>query len=277
MTRKISTERSVKFWHVSELRNLELMHADRELHSLPRRLHEGFEISVVERGAEKLEYSGSTYIAPAGSVVVINPGEVYSARAVDRSGWTYRAFYPSAADVSDAASSATKKRLATPHFSTSVIQDKHVARILRQLHSFLEQPKSALALESFSIWVAAELVTRHGDMRPPIRAAGNEHRAVKLTLEFIHANFSENVTLTQISRLTGLSGFHLIHVFNQKVGLPPHAYLNQVRVNRARKLLSQGRSIAQVASETGFVDQSHLTRHFKRLLGVTPGQFCSAA
>jgi AraC-like DNA-binding protein len=276
MTSKASSDRAVKFWHVTDLRNLELMQANRNVHSLPRRLHEGFEISVVERGAEKLSYRGSTYIAPEGSVVVINPGEVYSAGSVDRSGWSYRAFYPTAADVRDAASSATRKELATPHFSSPVIQDKHVWTILQQLHSFLEQPKSALAQESFSIWVAAELVTRHADVRPPLRVVGKEHRAVTLTLEFIHAHFAENVTLTQISRLTGLSGFHLIRVFNQQVGLPPHAYLNQVRVNRARRLLSQGRSIAHVASETGFVDQSHLTRHFKRLLGITPGQFRTA-
>src|SRR5262245_30162264 len=112
MTTKTSSERSVKFWHVTDLRNLELLHARRDVHSLPRRLHEGFEISVIEKGAEKLAYRGSTCIAPAGSVVVINPGEVYSARSVDRSGWTYRAFYPTAADVRDAASSATRKRLA---------------------------------------------------------------------------------------------------------------------------------------------------------------------
>jgi transcriptional regulator GlxA family with amidase domain len=133
-----------------------------------------------------------------------------------------------------------------------------------------------MAQESYSIWVASELVTRHADHRPAARAIGKEHKAVKLTQDFIQANSTENITLARIAKLTGLSTFHLIRVFTAQVGMPPHAYLNQVRINHARKLLAAGRSIARVASETGFVDQSHLSKHFKRLLGVTPGKYASA-
>jgi AraC-like DNA-binding protein len=63
------------------------------------------------------------------------------------------------------------------------------------------------------------------------------------------------------------------HFFTKQVGLPPHVYLNQVRVNRAKQLLADGQPIALVAYETGFADQSHLTRHFKRLFGLTLGQY----
>ena len=62
-------------------------------------------------------------------------------------------------------------------------------------------------------------------------------------------------------------------VFHDEVGLPPHAYLTQVRVNRARRLLSQGWPITEVAFEVGFVDQSHLNKRFKRITGMTPGQY----
>ena len=266
----------MKFWRVQGLRNLELQRAAQEGHSFPKRLHEGFEISVIERGAERLLYRGSSYIAPAGSVVVINPGEVHAACSADQSGWSYRSFYPTAADVRDAASSAAGRILPPPSFSLPVIQDKHVCRILRRLHTLLESPNSALAQESYSIWVASQLVTRHADNRSVPMRVGKEPRAVKLAQEFIRAHASENVTLAQLTGETGLSSFHLVRVFTAHVGLPPHAYLNQVRVNRARKLLANGREIARVASETGFVDQSHLARHFKRLLGITPGQYARA-
>lgn len=277
MSELVNNDRSLKFWRVQGLRNLELLHATQnECSSFPRRMHEGFEISVIERGAEKLIFRGSTYIAPAGSIVVINPGEVHSARAANGAGWSYRAFYPTAADVRDAASTAAGKILPTPSFSTPVIQDKHVCRILRHLHTLLELPNSALAQESYSIFVASQLVTRHAEDRPTPRAVGKEPRAIKLARDFIQAHASENVTLAQLTSLTGLSSFHLVRVFTAHVGLPPHAYLNQVRVNRARQLLANGRSIARVASETGFVDQSHLARHFKRLLGCPPGQYARA-
>jgi AraC-like DNA-binding protein len=282
MSRRVNNDRSVKFWRVHGLRNLEMQRAELKGHSFSKRLHEGFEISVIERGNERLTYQGSSYTAPAGSVVVINPGEVHAASGAHQNGWSYRSFYPTAADVRDAASSAAGRLLPIPSFSTPVIEDRHVSRILRRLHALLELPNSALAQESYSIWVASELVTRHADYRPATWSVGKEPAAIKLAQdiklaqEFIRANSSDNVTLAQLTSVTGLSSFHLVRVFTAHVGLPPHAYLNHVRVNRARKLMADGRSIARVANETGFVDQSHRARHFKRLLGITPGQYARA-
>jgi AraC-like DNA-binding protein len=73
--------------------------------------------------------------------------------------------------------------------------------------------------------------------------------------------------------VANLSPFYLLRTFRDRIGLPPHGYLNQVRLIRAKKLLSQGCQISQVAHEIGFADQSHLTRQFKRMFGVTPGQY----
>jgi transcriptional regulator GlxA family with amidase domain len=83
--------------------------------------------------------------------------------------------------------------------------------------------------------------------------------------------FTENISLEQLAALVNLSPYRLNRVFSQEVGVPPHAFLNQVRVWRAKAQLAKGMAIAQVAVETGFYDQAHLTRHFKRLLGYTPG------
>jgi len=276
MSERVTSDRSVKFWRVHGLRNLELLRATWEGRSFPKRLHEGFEISVIDRGAEKLLYRGSSYVAPTGSVVVINPGEVHAASSADQSAWSYRSFYPTASDLRDAASTAAGRMLPTPSFSTPVIQDQHVCRILCCLHTLFESPNSSLAQESYSIWVASQLVMRHADYRTAPKAIRKEPKAIKLAQEFIRANSSDNVTLAQLTNATGLSSFHLVRIFTAQVGLPPHAYLNQVRINRARKLLADGHSIGHVANETGFVDQSHLARHFKRLLGLTPGQYARA-
>nr|BBH92096.1 hypothetical protein KTA_02950 [Thermogemmatispora argillosa] len=78
--------------------------------------------------------------------------------------------------------------------------------------------------------------------------------------------------MTQLARVTGLSPFHLAHTFHQVMGLPPHAYLNQLRLEQAKQLLLAGHPIATVAYAVGCADQSHLTRQFKRIYGVTPGQ-----
>lgn len=68
-----------------------------------------------------------------------------------------------------------------------------------------------------------------------------------------------------------------MRTFRRSIGLSPYAYLTQIRVEAAKKLLNEGASIADVASDIGFTDQSHLTRHFKRITGVTPGQYLPQA
>ncbi len=101
-------------------------------------------------------------------------------------------------------------------------------------------------------------------------------RAVAEALAFIHANYARELSLTDIAEAVHLSPFHLARLFKQSLGVSQHQYLIQLRVNCASWLLSAGsgeRSLAEVASAVGFADQSHLTRHFKRVLGVTPRQF----
>jgi AraC-like DNA-binding protein len=104
-------------------------------------------------------------------------------------------------------------------------------------------------------------------------AAGLERRAVKRACEYLAEHYSENVSLEKLACIANLSPFHFNRVFSEQLGLPPHAFQTQLRVLRAQKLLRQGYSISSVAAETGFADQSHFTRQFKRLTIITPGQF----
>jgi len=107
------------------------------------------------------------------------------------------------------------------------------------------------------------------------RGMGSHPRAVSEAVRFIHENYARDVSLNDIAEAVHLSPFHAARLFKQALGVSPHQYLIQVRVNSARSLLSAGsgeRSLAEVASAVGFADQSHLTRHFKRLLGITPKQ-----
>jgi AraC family transcriptional regulator len=105
---------------------------------------------------------------------------------------------------------------------------------------------------------------------------GSQPRAVSDAVRFIQANYARDLSLNDMAESVHLSPFHLARLFKQTLGISPHQYVIQVRVSSARSLLSAGsgeRSLAEVASAVGFADQSHLTRHFKRITGVTPSQF----
>ena len=94
--------------------------------------------------------------------------------------------------------------------------------------------------------------------------------------EILHASLVGPPSLERLAEAVGTRPFPLLRAFRDALGLPPHAYLNQVRVPAARSLLDEGLPPAEVAARTGFADQAHLTRHFKRTLGVPPGAYRSA-
>jgi AraC-like DNA-binding protein len=97
--------------------------------------------------------------------------------------------------------------------------------------------------------------------------------AVRKAREILHESLQDPPSLDDLAGTVGTGTFQLVRAFRAATGLPPHAYLNQVRVRQARRLLDQGLRPAEVAFRTGFADQAHLTRHFKRTVGVPPGAY----
>jgi AraC-like DNA-binding protein len=98
-------------------------------------------------------------------------------------------------------------------------------------------------------------------------------RLVARIREFLHANYTDSFTLDSLTELTQVSRVHISRVFKQHVGLAPHEYLVQLRVACAKAKLAEGMSITAAAAFSGFADQSHLTRHFKRITHLTPGAY----
>lgn len=266
-------QEKVKFWLAEDLNNLELLRARYITHTFSRHTHDGYAIGIIEHGAETFYYRRAVHIAPAGSIVIINPGEIHTGQAGDKTGWVYRMLYPSVELVQRAAAEAKGHWSDFPDFPNPVIQDKLMVNLIRRLHVVLEQSDSTLERESHFISTLAQLITRHADGRPHLHPAPIGHQSVKRTRDYIQAHYADNITLDQLSQVSGLSSFHLTRTFRNIVGVPPHLYLTQVRIERAKTLLADGWSIAQVAAETGFVDQSHFTKRFKAIVGITPGQY----
>lgn len=136
---------------------------------------------------------------------------------------------------------------------------------------------SRLYAESLANMLAVHLVRNYTE-RPALQESEKVSvapRSVINAMKYIHENYSGEVSLADIAGAAHLSSYHLTRVFKKATGMSPHQYLVQVRVNSARALLTAGagdRSLAEIAAAVGFADQSHLTRHFKRMLGITPKQ-----
>lgn len=273
MSRWPSTKEHVKFWRDPVLHDLEMLHATYITYAFSRHAHEGFGIAIVESGAMEFEYRGATYIAPAGSVVITHPGEMHTGQAVLETGWTYRTLLPASDWLQQAAEELVERPSAIPYFSSPVIDDKRLNQQLAALHRTLETSPLPLERESSFLWGMAQLVRNYASDRPFVKSVGKEHRAIQQVRDYLMAHYTANISLNDLATLVNLRPLRLLRTFRKHIGLPPHAYLNHVRVHQAKRLLAAGWSITDAALETGFTDQSHLHRHFKKMVGVTPGQY----
>ncbi len=110
----------------------------------------------------------------------------------------------------------------------------------------------------------------------PISVHAGRSSSITRALHFMEQNFVEPVTLSQLAAIANLTLFRFAAMFRKEVGMPPYRYLSCLRVEQAKSLLEQGVPAAVAAAETGFFDQSHMYRHFKRICGVTPSQYMAA-
>lgn len=232
-------------------------------------------LGVVESGVEGVRYRGETVYAPAGNLMMVNPGEVHTGFSASGT-WTYRGLYPTVAAIQELAREIGHHNQ-LPFFLGATVTDSSAAAQFLSMHKTLEGGASSLERESLLTESLVQIFLRHADHRPPDSVYRREHRAVKMVKELLADQVADNVNLRQLAHAAGLSRFHLIRVFKREMGLSPHQYQSVLRVQRARRLLLDGRSIVDAAMESGFCDQSHLLRHFKLVFGVTPGSYASAA
>jgi AraC-like DNA-binding protein len=141
------------------------------------------------------------------------------------------------------------------------------------LHRALEDGGTVLRREAVLLDLLLEIAGP-----PALRLNGGppsvrENAAIRRAREFLDGDGGERVSLRALAALAGMSPFHFHRLFRRQTGLPPHEYLIRRRLLRARALLRRGEPASGVAAETGFADQSHLTRHFKRLLGLAPAAY----
>ena len=237
--------------------------------------HDEFVFGVVEAGAARTFFRGAEDVHVAGSVITFGPGEVHTGAPATSEGWSYRMFYPSESLVRFIARESTGREL-TPTFDRSCVHDPVLANRLRAAHIVLEGDSDRLQKECALLEVVGEIVIRCASSQPRESAPLPGRRstaALRRVRDLLEAEYARTVTIRELAEEAGLSTFHLIRVFRASFGLPPYKYLEQIRIQQARRLIRHGFPLAHVVHATGFSDQSHLTRYFKRIVGVTPGSY----
>jgi AraC-like DNA-binding protein len=165
-----------------------------------------------------------------------------------------------------------QRQATLPVFQEPVAHDPALRSLFLQVFQAIDQAIPLLIQQSLLLELIAHLLQHHSDIDAPSTAA-QESKAVALVRAYLEEHYTENVSLETLSQLSQLSPYYLVRCFRQQLGLPPHQYQRQVRLLKAKQALLTSQPLAEIASDAGFFDQSHFTRSFKRVFGVTPGQY----
>jgi AraC-like DNA-binding protein len=218
-------------------------------------------------------YRQKTYRHGPGGQMLMEPGEIHANLAITPQ-ISFRVLLIEPSVVLRAAEELGMTA-ALPHLKVAQLSSHpELFPAFAELHRSVERPATVLERQSRLADCLRLLLANCSESSPISRSSSFGHPAVRRARAFIEEHAAEKITLDDVVAAAGnISRYHLAHAFAADIGVPPHAYQIQVRLARARRLLSLGIPTEQVAFDLGFADQSHFTRHFQSVLGATPAAF----
>ncbi|RUU12782.1 AraC family transcriptional regulator [Mesorhizobium sp. USDA-HM6] len=264
---------AVKLTRHESLGGLEMLAARYRDHAYALHTHPTWVFGVVVDGVEKLRIGGRQHLAPAGSIIIVNPEEPHDGEKGAPAGWAYRTCYPDAALMAEIAEDLELPAL--PMFSGGIVQAPELARAFVRAHRLAGK----LDQEAAMLVVLSQLAKRFGDGKVRDRAseAGEAARRFRLYGELIAADLSAGFDLAHLAATARVTRFQVIRDFHRAAGMTPGQYLRDRRIRAASALVKTDMPLAEIAVATGFADQSHLTRVFKTIKGLSPGAWRAAA
>lgn len=237
-----------------------------------RHSHAHFSIGAITAGRSTYVHEQAQYEVAAGTVVLMNPGDVHACNPIDDQPWSYVMLYvetPWLTDLQHQLGFAAE--LEFRRFSDTHLSDAELFGKLMALYEVLvDDQLEALAKQSAAVEFFSDLQLR---LNPADQSVREPNFKLERAAGFIREHCTEVLSLDAICAAAQLSPSYLIRAFKQRYGMTPHAFVVNQRIQFARERLRSGQLIADVALEAGFADQAHFQRAFKQHLAATPGQY----
>jgi len=261
------------YWASRHMPGLSGLNAMLTAHEYAPHSHRALVVAVTEQGGSEFTSRGQVQEASGSVLLVFNPDEPHSGRLREGRPWHYRGLYIRHKLLRE----LTEGLGGAMHFASNALADPEMIACFLSLHRDLQQQGEPDTQREKLIYALGQLYRRHGcGARESKKPSGNR-RAVESIRALIHDQYAEPLKLEEMSQHAGMSLYQLIRQFKRRMGLTPHAYLTQIRLEAAIREMRRGAGLAEAGLQAGFYDQSAFTKHFKHAYGITPLQWVRAA
>lgn len=251
--------------------NIEAYNFKGIMQEFPNHFHEYYVIGFIESGQRQLSCKNKEYIIETGDLVFFNPRDSHTCKQIDGRTLDYRCINIKS-DIMRKITLEIMGKDYLPYFMEPVLFHNDIVSSLRELHLMVMQEQKDFKKEEMFLLIIEQLIAEYSDTVAAIEVKEPKVE-IKIVCDFLENNYMKNIALNDLSALTGLSKYYLLRSFTKQKGISPYSYLETIRIGNAKKFLEQGISPIDVAFKTGFIDQSHFTKFFKKLIGLTPKQY----
>lgn len=241
------------------------------IQDFPMHFHEHYTIGFIEKGKMKLNYKSKEYIANKGDLLLFNPYDSHSCSDINGEVFSFSSINIDENIMLDLVSQMADNNI-LPCFNSPINFHSPYINKLIEIYMHIICEENPLYKEEKFILLIKELLSTYSNLELS-NIELNKTKEISKVCRYINENYKENISLDTLSNIVGISKFHFIRLFSKEKGITPYKYLETVRINNAKRLLKKGLSPVNVAIETGFNDQSHLNKLFKKVIGVTPKQY----
>lgn len=238
--------------------------------SFPAHFHHEWSLALVETGTELVTIAGQDFHLSSGGLILIPPNFLHSNRGKPDAYWEYRCLY-----INHEALSFICRKSGLPDSVLDQLQ-YHVTyepELVLAFKGILDLSLPRAVLESRIINLFILIVAGFSGIDHAMKSDLIHSAHLTEIMTFLHSSFHEKTSLDKLSSLFLQDKFKLLRSFRSRFGLTPQAYVTTLRIEHSKKLLIQRESIAEVALECGFFDQSHFTGTFLKYVGITPGRY----
>jgi AraC-like DNA-binding protein len=269
-TGRDATVETVRIWRPPERDGVLLMHGWTDSYSVDSS-NEYF-IGVIDAHGMRARRGRAQHLVRPGELVVWDPSHSHSGTPAESLPWLGTLMVVELPDLKNLGEDTPLPDL---DFPQPVIRDRRMVADFLNVYRVMTTPAPVLDRQTALVEWLNRLVAYSPSAQASVARgrAARDDPALRRACTYLRDNMSTNVTLDELSRTAGVGKSRLIRLFRAGTGLPPHRYQLAQRIRHARRLLENGTGIVDAAAATGFVDQSHLHRHFRRSLGVTPKQY----